>query len=120
MNIDTEDYIDAKFKSIEEYLESFAKEARRNARSYIENNVDLLDTDAVKFFDGCPTTLFMDVVTKLNLAGIDCSEAMKKHFLNITERAIKNSGIYLHDYDTHTFNTLKEVTRCIRTHQNST
>lgn len=116
LNIDTEAYINGTYKSINEYISSFVKKNQADARSYIEHNIDLLDTDLVKFFDDCPATLFMDVVTELKLAGVDCSEAVKNHLKNITEKAIKNSGICLHDFDTSTWRTLQEVTECIRMH----
>lgn len=110
LNIDTEAYIGGQYKSINEYISSFVKKNQADARSYIEHNVDLLDTDLVKFFDDCPATLFMDVVTELKLAGVDCSEAVKKHMLNSIERAIKSGDIYLRELDTNTCNTSQEVT----------
>lgn len=100
LNIDTEAYIGGKYKSVQDYIDSFVKKNQADARNYIEHNIDLLDTDLIRFFDDCPATLFMDVVTELNLAGIDCSEAVKKHMLNSIERAIKSGAKYLYELDT--------------------
>lgn len=60
------------------------------AVKYIEENVDLIDTDLQKFMDDCPTSCQLEVYEMLLKAGID----MKDYVFN---GSLKQWSNYIHD-----------------------
>ena len=60
------------------------------AVKYIEENVDLIDTDLQKFMDDCPSSCQLEVYEMLKKAGID----MKDYVISGTLKQWEN---YIHD-----------------------
>ena len=60
------------------------------AVKYIEENVDLIDTDLQKFMDNCPTSCQLELYDMLLKAGID----MKDYVFN---DSLKQWDVYIHD-----------------------
>ena len=60
------------------------------AVNYIEENVNLIDTDLQKFLDGCPSSCQLEVYEMLLKAGIDTSDY-------VISGALKHWENYIHD-----------------------
>ena len=72
------------------WLKSETDKKHSMAVKYIEENVDLIDTDLQKFMDDCPKSCELEVYEMLLKAGID----MKDYVVNST---LKHWSNYIHD-----------------------
>ena len=75
---------------LQNWLESETKKKHSMAVKYIEENIDLVDTDLQKFVDDCPSICKLEVYEMLLKAGID----MKGYVVNDT---LKKWDNYIHD-----------------------
>lgn len=76
--------------SIDVWIRELQTRKHREAVKYIEENVDLIDTDLQKFIDDCPTSCQLEVCEMLLKAGID----LKEYVINDT---LKKWDMYIHD-----------------------
>ena len=76
--------------TLQDWIESEATKAHLIAVKYIEENVDLIDTDLQKFMDDCPRSCQLEVYKMLLRAGID----MKDY---VFSGVIKQWDNYIHD-----------------------
>lgn len=74
----------------QDWIKAEADKAHSMAVKYIEENVDLIDTDLQKFMDDCPRSCQLEVYEMLLKAGID----MKDYVINGTLKQWEN---YIHD-----------------------
>ena len=63
---------------------------KAEAVKYIEENVDLIDTDLQKFMDDCPRSCQLEVYEMLQKAGINMKDYVIKD-------SLKQWDIYIHD-----------------------
>ena len=75
---------------LQDWVKAEANKAHSMAVKYIEENVDLIDTDLQKFMDDCPSSCQLEVYEMLLNAGID----MKDYVVNDT---LKKWDAYIHD-----------------------
>lgn len=75
---------------LQDWIKAETDKKHSMAVKYIEENVDLIDTDLQKFMDNCPSSCQLEVYEMLLKAGID----MKGYVRNDT---LKNWEIYFHD-----------------------
>ena len=74
--------------SINVWIRELENKQHREAVKYIEENVDLIDTDLQKFMDDCPSSCRLEVYKMLLKAGID----MKDY-----NDSLKRRDSYIHD-----------------------
>lgn len=70
------------------------------AVKYIEENVDLIDTDLQKFMDDCPKSCQLEVYEMLLKAGIDMEDYAVKNTLKKWDNYIHNATHYPSQYYT--------------------
>lgn len=75
---------------LQSWIESETKKKHLMAVKYIEENIDLIDTDLQKFMDDCPTSCKLEVYEMLLKAGVD----MKDYVIN---GILKKWDNYIHD-----------------------
>lgn len=75
---------------LQDWIKAQSDKAHSMAVKYIEENVDLIDTDLQKFMDDCPYSCQLEVYEMLLKAGID----MKDYVIN---GALKQWETYIHD-----------------------
>ena len=75
---------------LQNWIKSETDKKHSMAVKYIEENVDLIDTDLQKFMDDCPSSCQLEVYEMLLKAGID----MKDYVFNST---LKQWDNYIHD-----------------------
>ena len=75
---------------LQDWIKSETDKKHSMAVKYIEENVDLIDTDLQKFMDDCPRSCDLEVYEMLLKAGID----MKDYVINC---ALKQWDNYIHD-----------------------
>lgn len=85
---------------LQDWIESETKKKHSMAVKYIEENVDLIDTDLQKFMEDCPHRCQLEVCEMLLKAGIDIKDYTLKD-------SLKKWDIYLHDGGSHSFNPFK-------------
>lgn len=79
-----------KSTTFEDWIKAETDKKHSVAVKYIEENVDLIDTDLQKFMDDCPSSCHIEVYEMLLKAGID----MKDYVIN---GALKQWNSYIHD-----------------------
>ena len=70
------------------------------AVKYIEENVDLIDTDLQKFMDDCPSSCQIEVYEMLLKAGIDMKDYVINGTLKQWENHIHDANPQFHQYYT--------------------
>ena len=78
------------FIDFQDWIKAENNKKHSMAVKYIEENVDLIDTDLQKFMDDCPRSCQLEVYEMLLKAGID----MKYYVINSTLKKWEN---YIHD-----------------------
>ena len=78
---------------IQDWIKAENDKAHSIAVKYIEENVDLIDTDLQKFMDDCPNGCQLEVYEMLLKAGID----MRGYVIN---SSLKHWNNYIHDAST--------------------
>lgn len=81
---------DYKIGWLQDWIKAEEDKKHSMAVKYIEENVDLIDTDLQKFMEECPSSCHLEVYEMLLKAGID----MKDYTIN---RSLKQWDIYIHD-----------------------
>ena len=76
--------------TLQTWLKAETDKKHSMAVKYIEENVDLTDTDLQKFMDDCPTSCHLEVYEMLLKAGIDMKDYVFKGTL-------KEWTTYIHD-----------------------
>lgn len=76
--------------NLQDWIKAETDKKHSMAVKYIEENVDLIDTDLQKFMDDCPSSCEFEVYEMLLKAGID----MKDYVFNST---LKQWDNYIHD-----------------------
>ena len=59
---------------LQDWIKAETNKTHSMAVKYIEENVDLIDTDLQKFMDDCPTSCHLEVFEMLLKAGIDLKD----------------------------------------------
>ena len=77
-------------RMLQDWIKAETDRKHSMAVKYIEENVDLIDTDLQKFMDDCPNNCKLEVYKMLLKAGID----MKNYVINGTLKQWEN---YIHD-----------------------
>lgn len=85
-------------RSFEEWLEAEKNKKHSLAVKYIEENVDLIDTDLEKFINDCPPICQMEVYEMLLKAGIDLTEYAVSASLKKWETFIHDVNPQFHQY----------------------
>ena len=85
----TKDYTNT-ITMLQDWIKAETDKTHSMAVKYIEENVDLIDTDLQKFMDNCPRSCQLEVYEMLLKAGID----MKDYVVNDT---LKKWDNYIHD-----------------------
>ena len=85
------DYIST-LTMMQDWINSEINKKHSMAARYIEENVDLIDTDLQKFMDDCPSSCRVQVYDMLLKAGID----MKGYVMT---GILKQWSNYIHDYN---------------------
>ena len=85
-----EDYI--LITTVQTWLKAETDKKHLMAVKYIEENVDLIETDLQKFMDDCPSSCRLEVYEMLLKAGID----MKDYAIN---SSLKKWDKYIHNTD---------------------
>ena len=75
---------------LQDWIKAETNKAHSMAVKYIEENVDLIDTDLQKFMDNCPSSCQLEVYEMLLKAGID----MKDYVVNSN---LKKWANFIHD-----------------------
>ena len=75
--------------ALQDWIRAQTDKAHSMAVKYIEDNVDLIDTDLQKFMENCPRSCDLEVYEMLLKAGID----MKDH---IVSGSLKQWSNYIH------------------------
>lgn len=75
---------------LEDWIKAQTTKVHSMAVRYIEENIDLIDTDLQKFMDACPRECQLEVYEMLLKAGID----MMDYVINDT---LKHWSNYIHD-----------------------
>ena len=78
------------YTMLQDWIKAESDKKHSIAVKYIEENVDLIDTDLQKFMDDCPRSCQLEVYEMLLKAGID----MKEYVIN---GALKRWDNYIHD-----------------------
>ena len=86
------------YRTLDNWLKAQQTSRHSLAVKYIEENVDLIDTDLQKFLDNCPNSCYMEVYEMLLKAGIDTKDC-------IFREGLKKFDSYIHDKDTYTWTT---------------
>ena len=76
--------------TVQDWIKKEQDKKHSLAVRYIEENVDIIDTDLQKFMDDCPSSCQLEVYEMLLKAGID----MKEYVINST---LKKWDMYIHD-----------------------
>ena len=85
---------------LQDWIEFETKKRHALAVKYIEENVDLIDTDLQKFMDDCPTSCQLEVCEMLLKAGIDMKDYAVKDSLKQWEKYVYESNPQFHQYYT--------------------
>lgn len=75
--------------TIQDWINKEEDKKHSLAVRYIEENVDLIDTDLQQFMDNCPKSFQLEVCSMLLKAGIDMKDYLFKECLN--------KWVYMHD-----------------------
>ena len=74
------------------------------AVKYIEENVDLIDTDLQKFMDDCPTSCQIEVYKMLLKAGIDMKDYVFRDVIKQWDNYIHDANLQFNQYYTIDYN----------------
>lgn len=86
--------------TVQEWIKAESDKKHSMAVKYIEENVDLIDTDLQKFMDDCPTSCQIEVCEMLLKAGIDMKDYVFKDSLKKWDNYIHNANPQFHQYYT--------------------
>ena len=81
---------------LQDWFKSEEEEDKKHSMAvkYIEENVDLIDTDLQKFMDDCPRSCELDVYEMLLKAGIDMKDYVINNSLKQWEKYIHYANQY--------------------------
>jgi hypothetical protein len=82
------------------WLKSESDKKHSMAVKYIEENVDLIDTDLQKFMDDCPSSCQFEVFEMLLKAGIDMKDYAFSKGLKQWENYVHDANPQFHQYYT--------------------
>lgn len=85
---------------LQDWIKAEQVKTHSMAVKYIEENVDLIDTDLQKFMDDCPTSCQLEVYEMLLKAGIDMKEYTFSKGLKQWETYIHDANPQFHQYYT--------------------
>lgn len=85
---------------LQDWLKLEESKKHSMAVKYIEENVDLIDTDLQKFMDDCPSACQLEVYQMLLKAGIDMEEYSFTGSIKQWERYLHDANSYSHQYYT--------------------
>ena len=79
---------------LEDWFKAETDKARSIAIKYIEENVDLIESDLQKFMDDCPRVCQIEVYEMLLKAGIDMGDYVHNSSLKRWDRYIHDTNQY--------------------------
>ena len=85
---------------LQDWIKAEADKKHSMAVKYIEENVDLIDTDLQKFMDDCPSSCQLQVFEMLLKAGIDMKDYVINGALKQWDKYIHDGNSQLHQYYT--------------------
>ena len=90
--------------TLQDWIESEATKAHLIAVKYIEENVDLIDTDLQKFMDDCPRSCQLEVYEMLLKAGIDMKDYVIRGVLKQWDNYMHDANLQFNQYYTIDYN----------------
>ena len=85
---------------LQDWIKAETNKAHSMAVKYIEENVDLIDTDLQKFMDNCPRSCQLEVYEMLLKAGIDMKDYVFRGILKQWDNYIHDANPQFHQYYT--------------------
>lgn len=85
---------------LQDWIKAETDKKHSMAVKYIEENVDLIDTDLQKFMDDCPSICQLEVFEMLLKAGIDMKDYVFKDTLKKWDNYIHDANPQFHQYYT--------------------
>lgn len=85
---------------LQDWIKAETNKKHSTAVKYIEENVDLIDTDLQKFMDNCPTSCQLEVYEMLLKAGIDMKDYVISGSLKLWDNYIHDANPQFHQYYT--------------------
>ena len=85
---------------LQDWIKAETNKAHSRAVKYIEENVDLIDTDLQKFMDNCPRSCQLEVYEMLLKAGIDMKDYVFRGILKQWDNYIHDANPQFHQYYT--------------------
>ena len=86
--------------TLQDWIEAENNKKHSMAVKYIEENVDLIDTDLQKFMDDCPRSCQLEVYEMLLKAGIDMKDYIVNDILKKWDTYIHDANPQFHQYYT--------------------
>ena len=105
------DYTDT-VTTLQDWIKAETDKKHSMAVKYIEENVDLIDTDLQKFMDDCPHSCQIEVFEMLLKAGIDMKDYVFRGILKQWDNYIHDANPQFHKYY-YTIDYKKELDECI-------
>ena len=93
-------YINYTATMLQDWIKAETDKKHSMAVKYIEENVDLIDTDLQKFMDDCPTSCQLEVYEMLLKAGIDMRDYTFSKGLKQWETYVHDANPQFHQYYT--------------------
>ena len=94
--------------TLQDWIKAETNKAHSMAVKYIEENVDLIDTDLQKFMDDCPSSCQFEVYEMLLKAGIDMKDYVFRGILKKWDAYIHDANPQYHQYQ-YTIDYKKEM-----------
>ena len=85
---------------LQDWIKAETNKAHSMAVKYIEENVDLIDTDLQKFMDDCPSSCQFEVYEMFLKAGIDMKDYVFRGILKKWDNYIHDANPQFHQYYT--------------------
>ena len=92
------DYIST-LTTLQDWIKAEVDKKHSLAVKYIEENVDLIDTDLQKFMDDCPRSCQLEVYEMLLKAGIDMKDYVISGALKQWENYVHDANPQFHKYE---------------------
>ena len=110
-----EDYVNTTVTMVQDWIRAETDKKHSMAVKYIEENVDLIDTDLQKFMDDCPKFCQLEVCEMLLKAGIDMKDYVISGALKQWDNYIHDAGTQFQQYYTYTIDCKKKLNEYIDT-----
>ena len=86
--------------TLQDWIKAENDKKHSMAVKYIEENIDLVDSDLQKFMDACPSSCQLEVYEMLLKAGIDMKDYVFQSTLKQWEKYVHDTNPQFHQYYT--------------------